>query len=239
MAQPHQSLSGVRLLFADDNRGLQHSFVPVLEQAGLVVTMCFSGPALQQMLAHCADDFDVVVTDLWDMGTAESRFIPERDIPALVRAYPRLPFIILSSESYQVQQYEDAGVRGYVLKVDTVQGVLRALHAVLLEHREMFYSQSVELTYRLSRRERHVLTAMAKGLTDKEIAQRLTISIKSARTYRQRLYDKFRTPDDPNINAAKVVARALKEGLIATVNLRDAPDDADEPTDSGNKGQGS
>jgi DNA-binding NarL/FixJ family response regulator len=233
MAQPHQSLSGVRLLFADDNRGLQHSFVPVLEQAGLVVTMCFSGPALQQMLAHCADDFDVVVTDLWDMGTAESRFIPERDIPALVRAYPRLPFLILSSESYQVQQYEDAGVRGYVLKVDTVQGLRQALHAVLVEGREMVYSQSVELRYRLSRRERQVLTAMAQGLTDKEIAERLTISIKSARTYRQRLYDKFRTPDDPAINAAKVVARALHEGLIATANLADEPhepDASDDPT---------
>jgi DNA-binding NtrC family response regulator len=82
------------LLLADDDPALLHTCVPALEEVGLRVTTCTSGEELQRTLATQAADFAAVVTDLWDMGTANARFIPERDLPRLVSAYPDLPFII-------------------------------------------------------------------------------------------------------------------------------------------------
>jgi DNA-binding NarL/FixJ family response regulator len=128
--------------------------------------------------------------------------------------YAPLPFIVLSSETYQVQQYEDAGARGYVLKIDGVQGIVKALDAVLLHEKPIYYSPSIELPYRISRRERQVLQLAADGLTSNEIAQQLQVSEKTIEQYRGRMFEKFRKEPDEPMNITKVVARALREGLI-------------------------
>jgi DNA-binding NarL/FixJ family response regulator len=166
------------------------------------------------MLSERAADFDAVVTDLWDMGSAEARFIPDRDVPRLIETYAPLPFIVLSSEAYQVQQYEDAGARGYVLKIDGARSILQALESVLLYEKQISYSPSIELTYRVSRRERQVLRLAADGLTIIEIARHLQVSEGTVEKYRERIFDKFRIEPDESMNMTKVVARALREGLI-------------------------
>ena len=43
----------------------------------------------------------------------------------------------------------------------------------------------------LSRRERQVLELLARGHTNREVAQRLTLSVKTIETYRSRLNDKL------------------------------------------------
>jgi two-component system uhpT operon response regulator UhpA len=124
-------------------------------------------------------------------------------------AYEILPFIIFSSESHQAQQYEEAGVRGYVLKIDTAQGVLKALKFILLDGDAMYYSPSVEFTYRLSRRERQVLTLFAKGLSARQVAQRLMLAESTIETFSIRIRQKLGAQ-----NIVEAVAIALREGLI-------------------------
>jgi DNA-binding NarL/FixJ family response regulator len=176
--------------------------------------MCLNGIDLQRTLSERAAHFDAVITDLWNMGEAATCFIPDRDVPRLIAAYSPLPFIVLSSEAYQVQQYEDAGARGYVLKIDGVRGIVKALEAVLLHEKPIYYSPSIEFIYRISRRERQVLRLAADGLTIIEIARHLQVSEKAVEKYRERMFDKFRTEPDEPMNITKVVARALREGLI-------------------------
>jgi DNA-binding NarL/FixJ family response regulator len=207
-------LQNRRLLLADDDTALQHSVVTRLEREGMVVEMCLNGAELQRLLATRAAAFDVVVTDLWDMGSSEARFIPERDIPALVQAYAPLPFIIFSSEAYQAQQYEEAGARGYVLKIDTVQGLLQALRALFVRNQPMFYSASIELAYRISRRERQVLAFAAEGLTAEEIAERLVVTVATVEAHKARIFAKLRTDENEPMNIVKAVAIAVREGLI-------------------------
>jgi DNA-binding NarL/FixJ family response regulator len=209
MSKLTTTLHGKHILFADNDALLQHTIVPHLEKAGVVVTVCLSGIELQRFLVTRAHAFDAVIVDLWDMGTQEARFIPDRDIPALVMAYEILPFIIFSSESHQAQQYEEAGVRGYVLKIDTAQGVLKALKFILLDGDAMYYSPSVEFTYRLSRRERQVLTLFAKGLSARQVAQRLMLAESTIETFSIRIRQKLGAQ-----NIVEAVAIALREGLI-------------------------
>jgi DNA-binding NarL/FixJ family response regulator len=59
-----------------------------------------------------------------------------------------------------------------------------------------------------------VLRLAADGLTIIEIARHLQVSEKAVEKYRERMFDKFRTEPDEPMNITKVVARALREGLI-------------------------
>jgi DNA-binding NarL/FixJ family response regulator len=61
----------------------------------------------------------------------------------------------------------------------------------------------------LSRRERQVLELLARGHTNREVAQRLTLSVKTIETYRSRLSDKL------NLHSrADLVRLAMDLGLL-------------------------
>ena len=62
---------------------------------------------------------------------------------------------------------------------------------------------------RLTAREREVFHLIAEGLTTKEIARRLDISVKTAENHRGRVLDKLDMR-----NTAELVRYALRKGLI-------------------------
>jgi len=61
----------------------------------------------------------------------------------------------------------------------------------------------------LSRREREVLTLLVDGCAYKQVADRLTLSIDTVRTYIRTLYRKLQVH-----SVAEAVSRALREGLV-------------------------
>ncbi|NJL57429.1 response regulator transcription factor [bacterium] len=224
-----ETSSVLQIILADDDPAVIHTFAPPLEGAGYAVTICTSGLALQRLLAQQVSNFAAVISDLWDMGSPEARFIPERDLPRLMQHYPDLPFLILSAESYQVQQYEDAGMYAYVLKTDGPLALVKALAHTIVQRgqpigeRLVFYSPSIEMRYRLSRQERQVLRGIAQGMSTQELAQWLTLSPKTVETYRTRLMQKFRTHEDEPMNVAKMLTIALHEGLILSTDGHRSP----------------
>lgn len=215
---PLPSLSHRRIVLADDDPAVIQTFAPPLEEQGLSVTKCSNGVDLQRLLADHATDFDAIVTDLWNMGTHQIQFIPMRDLPRLVQTYPYLHFIVFSCESYQALQYADAGVRGYVLKSDGVSALITALkHAFDTnqpDNVKMYISPSIEYKYRVSHQERHIIRDAAQGLSIEQTALRRHLSPKTVDTYRTRLMNKFRQSEDEPMSMTKVVAIALREGII-------------------------
>ena len=89
-----------------------------------------------------------------------------------------------------------AGVRGFVLKSDTEKHLIAALDALLI--RRSYFSGAVSdalldqfleskphtLTGSLTHREREIVQQVAEGRINKEIAQRLNISVKTVETHR-------------------------------------------------------
>lgn len=61
----------------------------------------------------------------------------------------------------------------------------------------------------LTPREREVLTLIAKGFTNSEIADKLTISVNTVKTHRSSIYDKLDIHD-----RASLVAYALRRGIL-------------------------
>ncbi len=119
-----------------------------------------------------------------------------------------------------------AGARGYVLKEAEPEVLRRAIDAAyheevmlcpiiakkVLEHfgREPKPRQPDLLYEQLSQRELQVLQLAAEGLSNKEIAQRLVISVKTAKNHVSNIFAKLQVND-----RTQAVIYALRKGLVA------------------------
>lgn len=141
-------------------------------------------------------------------------------------ALPMLKVLVLSQydDPAYLHQALAAGASGYALKHSAGQELLRAIRAVtrgevylhpalariIVEESwgprapsESFQVQS------LSERETQVLRLIALGYTTKEIAEELSISIRTVETYKQRFIDKLGLQ-----GRAALVRYALEHGLL-------------------------
>jgi DNA-binding NarL/FixJ family response regulator len=135
---------------------------------------------------------------------------------------PRTRSVLLTmySDEHYVVGALKAGVRGYVIKTQAAQDLVQAIRTV---HQGMIYlspgvstliveaylAQTPISEGSLTTRERQVLQLVAEGKTSKEIAQVLTVSPKSAESYRTRLMQKLEIH-----NTAGLVRYAIRHGLI-------------------------
>jgi two-component system nitrate/nitrite response regulator NarL len=149
----------------------------------------------------------------------------------LRKELPNVKVLILSmhSNSEFVLRIIQAGARGYVLKETNPDDLVRAVEAVYAG--EVFFSPEVarvalnqfvrrngdseDSTRHLTSRERDVLIAIAEGLSNKEIACRLGVGVRTVETHRERIMRKL------NIHSVAGLTRyAISKGLIM---LREEP----------------
>ena len=135
---------------------------------------------------------------------------------------PGAAFVVLTlhEEPEVIVAALERGASGYVVKrspmstlVETVRSACAGgmLLPPLVARRVQAHFQAARPStdVRLAPRERDVLTAMADGLTQKEIAARLGISPATVDTYVQRIYDRLHVR-----TATGAVARAIRQRLI-------------------------
>ena len=115
-----------------------------------------------------------------------------------------------------------AGARGYVLKDMNVEDITRAILAVgsgeaifspaIAERMMSFFSARpalpVEIFPDLTESERNVLTLMAQGASNDEIARQLSFSIKTVRNYVSNIFSKLQVAD-----RAQAIVKAREAGL--------------------------
>jgi DNA-binding NarL/FixJ family response regulator len=144
----------------------------------------------------------------------------------IAQVSPATQVIILSmhSTTEHIFQALQAGVRGYLLKESAGIEVVNAVRAVHTGQR--YLSQKISDTMiddyirqrqaaqaksplaRLSLRERQVLQLVAEGKSSAEIADILSLSLKTVETYRSRLMHKLGISDLPGL-----VRFAIQHGL--------------------------
>ena len=115
--------------------------------------------------------------------------------------------ILTAHESEQVvREVLDAGALGYLLKSDAGQELIAAIQA-LLDGKPYFTSKVARLILKgylgsgglsaaaiggsLSPREREIVQLLAEGKTNKEVARRLGITVKTAETHRNNIMRKM------------------------------------------------
>jgi len=141
----------------------------------------------------------------------------------------RVLMLTMHDDAAYVQQALDAGAAGYVLKRAVDSELLAAIRAV--QRGETFLYPSVAKVLvddylkmkksgetvaarsvspdPLTAREREVLTQIAQGYSNHEIAERLTISVKTVETHKARIQEKLQLR-----TRAELVRYAMQKGLM-------------------------
>jgi two-component system, NarL family, response regulator LiaR len=138
---------------------------------------------------------------------------------AITAALPGTRVIALSSfvDPEYVQLALDAGATGYLLKDARPEMLTQAIHDAV-EGRGTIDSSAMRALFErrhdeavgedLTTREREVLALVAGGLSNKEIAQRLTLSVGTVRLHVSNILAKLGAP-----NRTTAAAIAMKHGL--------------------------
>jgi len=124
----------------------------------------------------------------------------------LQRELPRIKVLILSHQGQLdgVMRVIQSGARGYVLKEAPTEELVRAIETVqsggtyfspqvaqCALNRFVRRTQAAAETPQLTLREREVLTHIAEGLSNKEIAVRLGVGVRTVETHRERIMRKL------------------------------------------------
>jgi two-component system, NarL family, invasion response regulator UvrY len=136
---------------------------------------------------------------------------------------PRLPILVLSmhSEDQYAVRVLRAGAAGYLTKETAPAKLIQAIRKVVRGGKYVSPTLAEKLVFNLepdnqkaphellSDREYQVLCMLASGKTVSEVAQELSLSVKTISTYRVRLLEKLNMK-----NNAELTRYAIKEGLV-------------------------
>jgi DNA-binding NarL/FixJ family response regulator len=130
--------------------------------------------------------------------------------------------LTVHEEGGYVRSLMDAGASGYVLKRSAATELLRAIEVIADGGTYLDSSITGQLVHRLGRRaplgpsaalserEREVVRYVAHGYSNKEIAQKLDVSVKTVETYRYRATEKLGLR-----SRADLVRYAIDQGWLA------------------------
>ncbi|UCH43521.1 MAG: response regulator transcription factor [Dehalococcoidales bacterium] len=212
----------IRVLLADDHKIMRQGIRSLLEQQPdiEVIAEAGDGRAALKLVQETSPNIvlmDIVMPDL--NGIEATRRI-------IARA-PNVKVIALSMylDTRYITGMLSAGASGYILKDCALDELIRAIYTVISDqtHLSPRISQIVVKDYIdhldgrrpsalsfLTAREREVLQLLAEGMSMKEIAHHLELSVKTIETYRQQTMDKL------NIHSvAELTKYAIREGLTS------------------------
>jgi DNA-binding NarL/FixJ family response regulator len=210
----------MRVLIADDHTMVRESLISVLQAETDIEVVAQAADGIEALEKAILTRPDVVIADL-----SMPRLNGIEVVRRLREALPGTRVLVLTmhQEDEYVLQAVRAGASGYLVKDSAAAellSALRCLHAGRgyfgpqaaktladqLQHPERTHDDPYG---RLTPREREVFHLIAEGLTTKEIARRLDISVKTAENHRGRVLEKLDVR-----NTAELVRYASRKGLL-------------------------
>jgi len=208
----------LRILIADDHPVFRQGLRQILNEASdMVVTDEVSNglEVLGRVRAGCCD---VILLDISLPGRNGIDILKQ-----LKKERPRLPVLMLTmhpEEQYAIRALK-AGASGYLTKESTPDELITAIRKVSAGGKYVSSSLAEKLAYELGRidekaphetlsdREYQIMILIASGKTVTEIAEILSLSIKTVSTYRSRILEKMRMK-----NSAELTYYAIKNQLV-------------------------
>lgn len=211
----------IRIALADDHEIVRAGFKMILEQDEDFVVVGEAADGTQAYSLVAREKPDVLLMDI-SMPPGQSGLVACEKI---ARDYPAVKIIILTmfAEPEYLFYTLRGGACGYVLKNSSseelrgaIETVIRGgnyLHpkmAALLTKAQQDEKGERDFTYQqLSNRELEILQLLAKGHTNKEISEKIYLSVKTVEAHRAKIYKKLHFE-----TRAELVAYALKHKLF-------------------------
>ena len=187
----------MKIIVADDHAVVRKGLKQILANMSGVtlVEEVDNSPSLIERISK--ENFDFVILDISMPG--QSGLVALKEIK--VRK-PKLPVLILSihpEEQYALRALKD-GASGYITKDSAPEELVTAIQKILSGHKYISPSITDKLANNfsdklphelLSNREYEVFSMIAVGKTMTNIADELSLSVKTVSTYRSRIYEKM------------------------------------------------
>jgi DNA-binding NarL/FixJ family response regulator len=221
-SQPRRpGLGSIRVLIADDHTVLRDTLRLLLEMNGEVEVVGEASDGRQAI-----DLAEQLKPDVVLMDTAMPGLNGIEATAQIRKHLPRTKVLVLSGYGHedQVRAALRAGASGYVLKSSSSDELLLAIRTV--NQSNTYLSQSLAEGDRLrsyllapenrggkeaalSAREREVLQLIAEGYTNRAIAERLFISVKTVEAHKEHIVQKLGVR-----GSAELIRYAIRKGLI-------------------------
>ncbi|HTY58971.1 MAG TPA: response regulator transcription factor [Bacteroidota bacterium] len=208
----------IRILIADDHPIVRAGLKQVIEKSP---DMRVEGEAL-----NGDEVLDLVYRERWDIVILDFS-MPGRSgldvIKEVRRERPALPVLVLSMhpEAELAPRLLKAGVAGYLMKESATTELVNAIRKICSGGRYVspalaeklagdLASETLRLPHEaLSDREYQVLLCIADGKSAQDIALELSLSVKTVRTYRERVMEKLSLKNDVEISHYALEHRLL------------------------------
>ncbi len=208
----------MKVLIADDHAVFRRGLRETLAEAFSRVTFGEARTAQETLEQVRRQDWDVVILDISMPGKSGLDILED-----LKRLRPRMPILLLSMHPEQqfARRALKSGAAGYLTKdsvtdelkeaVKKIVGGGRYVSAALAEKLAVDLRQGADtpLHELLSDREFQVLRMIASGKTVKNIAEDLSLSVKTVSTYRGRILEKTGMKTN-----AELIRYALESQLV-------------------------
>jgi two-component system nitrate/nitrite response regulator NarL len=218
----------IRILLADDHPVVRMGIASCLADHPQFAIVGEASCGREAVSKARALNPDLVLMDA-DMpgmsGIAATQTI-SRDLP-----HVRILILSIQSHSEFILRILESGASGLVLKESSPEELVQAIETVS-RGESFFSSQAAQVALNqfvrhpgdnggaspLTRREREVLTQIAEGLSNKEIASVLNLGIRTVETHRERLMTKL------NIHTIAGLTRfAIAKGYVTLGRAGEAP----------------
>lgn len=190
----------IRILIADDHAIVREGLKQILAETTdmIVVDEASTGQEVLNKLSKT--DCDVVLLDISMPGRSGLDILKQ-----LKGERPKLPVLILSmySEEQYAMRSLRAGASGYMTKESAPDELIQAIRKVSMGRKYISPSVAEKLAFNLepgserppheilSDREYQVMCLIASGKAVREIAEDLSLSVKTISTYRARILEKM------------------------------------------------
>jgi len=210
----------IKVIIADDHQLLIDGLRSLLDKKSQIKVVGVAKDGMEAATIALEQKPDIAILDV-SMPKLNGIDTARR----IIRDLPETKVLMLSmhAEKRYIQEALRVGARGYILKESAASEVIEAINSVM--RGELFFSHSVRdqvlrdyvnmikdepetVESPLSGREREVLQILAEGVSTKDAAAMLNISIKTVETHRKQIMDKL---DLHSI--AELTKYAIREGL--------------------------
>ncbi len=190
----------IKILIADDHAIVREGLKQILSETSDIVAAGEASNGQEVLKKIWENNYDMVLLDISMPGRSGLDILKQ-----LKKEKPRLHILVLSmhpEEQYAIRVLK-GGASGYLTKESTPHELITAIRTVskgrkyvsssLAERLACYLEIKPEepLVEVLSDREYEVLRMIASGKTVKEIAEELSLSIKTISTYRTRILEKM------------------------------------------------
>lgn len=213
----------MKILIADDHPLMRQGLKQLLADEFDPLEIGEASDARETLDLADQKTWDAVVLDINMPGRSGFEVLQE-----LKRHQPRLPVLVLTAypEDQLAVRALEAGAAGYVTKQSASDDLVTALKTVLAGKSYISPSLAEKIAGRLRRgvkedpheklspREFEVMTRLAAGRSLKEIADELSLSVKTVSTFRSRVLEKLALQ-----NNVELAHYAAERGLIERTSI--------------------